>query len=72
MTRSNDSLRILLSRTKLALGSMSLVEKQLLEICTVLTDELEKFKVSTQGDEEEKSDRDFFITPLVEIYESHS
>ncbi len=60
-------LKLLEQRAKLALGSMSLVEKQLLDICTVLDNQLlECYDEPIRG-EEEKSD--FFIssTPL-EVY----
>ncbi len=65
-------LKLLEQRCKLALGSMSLVEKQILEICTVVDNQLENLYDETIRGEEEKFDDqlDFFISPPVEVYES--
>ena len=69
MNVNRDTVKLLVNRCGIALGSMSLVEKELLEIHTVLT-ELQNFAMmESQGDEEEKSDLDFFIKPPVEVYE---
>ena len=72
MTNDSPELRalvILLSRSKLALGSLALVEKQLLDISTVLDNLIENFHNEPIEGEEEKSDTDFFITPPLEVYE---
>ena len=53
---TNDETKVLLSRTKLALGSLSLVEKQLLDICTVLTTTCENFMIEPIRGEEKNSD----------------
>ena len=71
---TNDSiesgaLKVLLARSKLALGSMALVEKQLLEICTVVDNLIENVYDEPIRGEEEKLDTDFFITPSLEVYE---
>ncbi len=63
------ALRILLDRSALALGSLALVEKQLVEINADLTIACERFTMKPQGDEEEKSEFDFFITPPLSVYE---
>ena len=68
-TLSNEKAKVLLSRTKLALGSMALVEKQLLEICTVLDEQLGKVYDEHIRGEEENSDQDFFISPPLEVYD---
>ncbi len=66
---TNDSIKVLISRTKLALGSLSLVEKQLLDICTVLTEYSEFAMVEPIRGEEKNSDLGFFISPPLEVYE---
>ena len=63
------ALRILLDRTELALGSLVLVEKQLLEIRSDLTTAVQKLTLKPQGDEEENSDLEFFISPPVSVYD---
>jgi len=67
---NRDSLKLLVNRTKLALGSLSLVEKQLLDICTSLDNQLEIVYDEPIRGEQEKSDKqlDFFISPPVEVY----
>ena len=66
---TNDEAKVLLARTKLALGSLVLVEKQLLDIRTVLDNLVEiRYAEAIRG-EEEKSDLDFFISPPVSVYE---
>ena len=50
------ALRILLDRTELALGSLVLVEKQLLEIRSDLTTAVKTVMIKSQGDEEENSE----------------
>ena len=62
-------IKLLRSRTKLALGSLSLVEKQLLDICTVLDDELKMNYDEPIRGEEEKLDLDFFISPPLSVYD---
>ena len=64
-----EEFKLLRSRARLALGSMALVEKQLLSICTVLDEELREVYDEPIRGEEEKSDQDFFISPPVEVYE---
>jgi hypothetical protein len=63
------ALRILLDRTELALGSLVLVEKQLLEIRSDLTTAVKTVMIKSQGDEEENSEQDFFISPPLYVYE---
>jgi len=63
------ALMILLDRAKLALGSLALVEKQLLDISTVLDNLLQNFYDEPIRGEEEKSDTDFFISPPLEVYD---
>ena len=61
--------KLLVSRTKLALGSMSLVEKQLTEILGELDNYLEKVYDEPIRGEEENSDSGFFISPPLEVYD---
>ncbi len=67
---TNDSAKLLRSRTKLALGSLVLVEKQLLDICTALDEQLQNCYDESIRGEEEKFDQqlDFFIRPPLEVY----
>jgi len=62
-------LKLLADRTDLALGSLALVEKQLLEISAVVDNQLENFHAEDTRGKEEKSDSDFFISPPLEVYE---
>ena len=66
---NRDSMHLLGQRAKLALGSLSLVEKQLLDISTVVDNYLENFYDEPIRGEEEKSDSDFFISLPLEVYE---
>ena len=62
------AIAILLDRVSIALGSLSLVDKELVVIQTVLTEWSENSRMNHPGDEKEKSDSDFFITPPLEVY----
>ena len=64
-------IKLLVNRTKLALGSMSLVEKQLTEILGELDNVSSKVYDDTLRGEKENfdSDRDFFISPPLEVYD---
>jgi len=71
---NRTSMKLLVNRTKLALGSLSLVEKQLLDICTSLDNQLEEVYDGTIRGEEEKFDDqlDFFIRPPVDVYDNEA
>ena len=69
---NRDSMKLLGSRAKLALGSLALVEKQLLDISTVVDNLLENFYDEPIRGEEKNSDQDFFITPSVDVYDTDS
>jgi len=62
-------LRLLADRTSLALGSLALVEKELLEINTVVDKQLAEVYDELIRGEEKNSDQDFFISPPVEVYD---
>ena len=62
-------IKLLVNRTKLAMGSLSLVEKQLTEILSTLDNQLENLYDETIRGEEEKSESDFFISPPLEVYD---
>jgi len=62
-------LKLLVDRTQIALGSLALVEKQLLEIHTVVDKQIENVYADTHKGEEKNSDQDFFITPPLEAYD---
>ena len=66
---NRDSMKLLGQRAKLALGSLSLVEKQLLDISTVVDNLLENFYDEPIRGEEKNSDQDFFISPPLSVYE---
>ncbi len=61
--------KLLEQRCKLALGSLSLVEKQLLEISAELDNQLENVYDESIRGEEEKSESDFFISPPLSVYD---
>ena len=60
---------LLVSRARLAQGSLALVEKQLSEILYALDNTAEKLYDETIRGEEENSDSDFFISPPLEVYD---
>jgi len=62
-------LKLLDQRVKLALGSLTLVDKQLLEISAVLDNLVENFYAEAIRGEEENSDSGFFISPPLEVYD---
>ena len=62
-------IKLLVSRTKLAQGSLALVDKQLSEILSVLDNQLENVYDEPIRGEEENSEQDFFISPPLEVYE---
>ena len=64
-----DSLKLLGHRAKLAIGSLALVEKQLLDISTVVDNYLENFYDEPIRGEEKNSDQDFFTTPPLSAYD---
>ena len=69
---TNDEAKVLLQRSQLALGSLSLVEKQLLDIRTVLTTIVQKSTMNPiRGEEnhQEVFDDPSDATPL-EVYEN--
>ena len=62
-------IKLLVNRTKLALGSLSLVEKQLTEILLELDNSSPKVYDEPIRGEEENSDSGFFISPPLEVYD---
>ncbi len=66
---NRDTVKLLGQRAKLALGSLTLVEKQLLDIITVLDNQLENVYAEAIRGEEENSEQDFFISPPLSVYE---
>ena len=67
---NRDSMKLLGQRAKLALGSLALVEKQLLDISTVVDNQLQKLYDEPIRGEEKNSEQDFFISPPLEVYEN--
>ena len=63
-------LKLLSSRAKLALGSLELVSKQLLEIHTVVDNLIAECYDEPIRGEEENSDSEFFISPPLEVYDA--
>ena len=68
-TEGRALIKLLVNRTKLAIGSLSLVEKQLSEILSVLDNQVEILYAEAIRGEEENSDSDFFISPPLSAYE---
>ncbi len=62
-------IKLLVQRAKLAQGSMALVEKQLTEILALLDNTAEKVYDEPIRGEEENSEREFFISPPLSVYE---
>ena len=61
--------KLLVQRAKLAQGSLALVEKQLSEILGALDNTIEILYAEDIRGEEENSDSEFFISPLVHVYD---
>jgi len=61
--------KLLEQRCKLAIGSLSLVEKQLTEILGALDNTAEKLYDESIRGEEENSESEFFISPPLEVYD---
>ena len=61
--------KLLVNRTKLALGSLSLVEKQLTEILGALDNSSQNVYDEPIRGEEENSDSGFFISPPLSVYD---
>ena len=66
---NRDSMMLLGQRAKLALGSLALVEKQLLDISTVVDNFIENCYDEPIRGEEENSESEFFLRPPLEVYE---
>ena len=62
-------IKLLVARTAVALGSLALVEKELLEIHTVFDNLLENSHHEDTRGQEENSDSKFFISPPLEVYD---
>ena len=62
-------IKLLVSRAKLAQGSLALVEKQLTEILGALDNTAEIFYAEAIRGEEMNSDQDFFISPPLSVYD---
>ena len=61
--------KLLVSRAKLAQGSLALVEKQLSEILGALDNTVEILYAEAIRGEEENSESEFFISPPLDVYE---
>ena len=66
---SLTTLKLLRNRAQLALGSLSLVEKQLLDITTGVDNLIQNLYDEPIRGEEKNSDQDFFISPPLGVYE---
>jgi len=66
---NRDSMKLLGQRAKLALGSLALVEKQLLDISSVVDNLIQNVYDEPIRGEEKNSDSDFFISPPVSVYD---
>ena len=65
----SPSVKLLYQRCRLAQGSLALVDKQLSEILSLLDNTSEKLYDEAIRGEEKNSDLDFFISPLLSVYE---
>ena len=65
----HDLLKLLLNRVMLAIGSLSLVDKQLMEVKALLDNDVQtSYAEAIRGEEEKSGDSDFFISPPLDIY----
>ena len=62
-------IKLLVDRTKLAQGSMALIDKQLSEILSALDNQVEILYAEAIRGEEENSESEFFISPPLSVYE---
>ena len=62
-------IKLLVNRCQLALGSVSLVVKELEEVSVALDNMCEILYDEPIRGEEEKSESDFFISPPLEVYD---
>ncbi len=69
---NRDLMKLLANRCKLAIGSLSLVEKQLQSCLEELDNQLEILYDEPIRGEEKNSDQDFFISPPLSVYDSRS
>ena len=68
-TEGRALIKLLVSRARLAQGSLALVDKQLSEILYALDSQVEILYAEAIRGEEENSDSGFFISPPVSVYE---
>ncbi len=68
-TEGRATIKLLVDRTRLAQGSMALVDKQLSEILYALDNLLENVYAEAIRGEEENSDLEFFISPPLSVYD---
>ena len=61
--------KLLVSRAKLAQGSLALIDKQLSEILSALDNTVEILYAEAIRGEEENSDSGFFISPPLSVYD---
>ena len=61
--------KLLVSRVKLAQGSLALIDKQLSEILGALDNTVEILYAEAIRGEEENSDSGFFISPPLSVYD---
>ena len=65
-------IKLLVSRAKLAQGSLALVDKQLAEILSILDNQDKILYAEAIRGEEENSESEFFISPPLSVYEDES
>ena len=62
-------IKLLVSRARLAQGSMALVEKQLSEILFILDKQIENVYAEDIRGEEENFESKFFVSPPLSVYD---
>ena len=65
----HDLLKLLLNRVSLAIGSLSLVDKQLMEVKALLDNDFQNLYCETTRGEKENSEQEFFISPPLSVYD---
>ena len=62
-------IKLLVSRAKIAQGSLALIDKQLSEILGALDNQVEILYADTHRGEKENSESEFFISPPLSVYD---
>ena len=65
----DTTLKLLVNRVMLAIGSLSLVDKQLMEVKAIFDNDFQNLYCESTRGEKENSDLEFFISPPLSVYD---